>query len=81
MKAKVQILSIYTGDFTNSEGKKQEYHQVECLDLEAQKKEVLRLKLKAELLDTVAPAVGKQALVNVDFSGGKLSFIGFDKAA
>ena len=80
MQVKARIEGIYSGEYddvkTNS---KKPYHQLEIIDTEATKKEILRLKLKAELLDLVSPAVGKIANINVDFQMGKLVFVGFVK--
>ncbi|MBT1071621.1 hypothetical protein [Pelotalea chapellei] len=77
MRVKAQVLSIFSGTFKDEKGVEKPYYQLEVLDAEATKKEVLRLKLKSELLDTVAPSVGKIANINVDFVAGKLAFAGF----
>lgn len=80
MQIKARIEGIYTGEYKDDKtGTMKPYHQIEVIDIEATKKEILRLKLKAELLDTVAPAVGKIANLNVDYSLGKLVFTGFSK--
>lgn len=80
MNIKAQVLGVFSGEFEKEDGKIQPYHQLEVLDTEATKKEVLRLKLKSKLLDLVAPAVGKTANVCCDYVAGKLVFTGFVKA-
>ena len=79
MICKAQVLGIFTGTFKDEKGVEQIYNQLELLDQDAVRKEVLRVKIKPALVETAQPAIGKVAAVNLEYISGKLNFTGFAK--
>ena len=77
MKMKANVLAVFSDTFTDDKTKEvKPYFQLEVIDTEARKKEVIRCKLKADQLDVANTLVGKVGHIDVEFLTGKIAFIG-----
>lgn len=82
MKVKANVLSIFTGSFKDDKnGQEKAYYQLNIIDTEQKSPEVIKLKLKENLIEAAQTVVGKTALLDVSFSAGKVTFDGITQKA
>lgn len=80
MIIKAQILVITPISGTSSKtGKPYSFHTMSCLDTEATEPELIKVNLDESMVQSVTPAIGKIAPINVNFSRDRFKFLGFVK--
>ncbi len=81
MKLKAMVVGLFQGEFEDESGNKQPYYQLECIDQDAEQKEVIRLKVAKDKLDIARPLVGKIVPLVVGVRLSKLVFSHVDAVA
>jgi len=82
MQMQAQVFETVGGEFDDDKGQKQPWLQLQVMDLQAPKKEVINLKVHKDLFASAREAINRAGMIVCSFSAatGKVSFHSFTPA-